>query len=122
MNDNQEIPNLILREAATSSAFLLQLSKTHIAALDMLAHDDRSRWPAGMRDLFITGVRGLIERGLVIHAVNPNHKGQRPPHTSSDTLSDYYRLTRAGWLMHDLLAEAGMVDAVTSKKQRRLVA
>lgn len=83
--------NDMLRSHVTGIAFNLTLGKTHIAALVRLEEIG-----AGTRkDLrlgnFITGVNGLLTRGLVIH-VNQS----------------VWQITPAGRLVLELLREAGI--------------
>lgn len=121
-NDNAEIPNALFRQSVTGIAFALTLGHTHICVLDEIAHSDRDRSRAKMRrNNFVGPAIGLGRRGLVEHRHAPNWIGKE--HGGVDEpITNYYRLTRAGWLMHDLLAEAGMVSSVTERKLRKLVA
>lgn len=114
MNDDQPVPNPLLRRSATNTAFVLTLGHSHISVLDIIAHDERSR-PSH----WVGPAHGLIRRGLVEHRCSPNWRGRG---NEGGRTSDFYRLTRAGWLMHDLLAEAGMVSPVADKALRKLVA
>jgi hypothetical protein len=116
-NDNIQTPNPLLREASTSTAFNLTLSRYHVQVLDQLAHGECSRIDG--RSIWVPTAIGLGRRGLIEHRHNPNWLGD---HKSAGRINDYYRLTRAGWLMHDLLAEAGLVQRVESRAQRKLVA
>ena len=69
----------------------------------------------------VTACHGLERRGLLEHRHGPNFVGAMTG-PMGEPITHYYRLTRAGWLTHDLLAEAGMVARVESRAQRRLVA
>lgn len=123
MNDNADIPNPALRSHVTEHSFVLTMRKMHIAAMTCLAHADRTyldfRKMFG-RDDWVGAVRGLERRGLVQHRINPDFTGKN---TSMGPITNYYRLTRAGWSVFDLLVEAGMADAVGHKSaKRKLVA
>lgn len=121
MNDNLEAPNNLFRQSVTGVAFALTLGHTHIAVLDEIAHSDRDRAKVKMRrNNFVGPAIGLGRRGLVEHRYNPPFVDAK--RGLDEPITNYYRLTKAGWLMHDLLAEAGMVDAVVDRKLRRLVA
>jgi len=121
MNDNAETPNPLFRQSVTGIAFSLTLGHTHIAVLDEIAHCDRDRARKQMRrNNFVGPAIGLCRRGLVEHRHNPPFVNAK--NNFDEPITNYYRLTKAGWLMHDLLAEAGMVDAVSDRKLRRLVA
>lgn len=115
VNDNETAPNAALREFATSHAFVMTLTRNQIVALNIIAtgQDDFrfSRFVSATKEL---GVRGLLE-----HRYSPDHNGKR---NSGGPITDYYRLTRAGWLMHDLLAEAGLAKPVVERALRKLVA
>lgn len=119
-NDNQPVPNAMLREHATGFAFTLTMPKSAVWFLDAIAHGDRDR-NRRLPCRFISGARACQDRGLIEHRHKPNWIGKGGG-TFGEPITNYYRLTRAGWLMHDLLAEAGLVDAVEDKKMRRLVA
>lgn len=121
MNDNLEAPNNLFRQSVTGIAFSLTLGHTHIAVLDEIAHSDRDRAKHKMRrNNFVSPAIGLCRRGLVEHRHNPPFVDAK--RGLDEPITNYYRLTKAGWLMHDLLAEAGMVDAVVDRKLRKLVA
>lgn len=119
-NENPPTPNVALREHVTSGAFLLSLKKTHVWVLEAVAHDDRGRTGrrAGVSDHFITAVKALERRGLVEHRNSPNFVDKKFGGTA-DPLTHYYRLTRAGWLVFDLLAEAGMVESLPARSAKR---
>lgn len=120
-NDNSEAPNALFRQSVTGIAFSLTLGHTHIAVLDEIAHSDRDRAKVKMRrNNFVGPAIGLGRRGLIEHRHNPPFVEKK--RGFDEPITNYYRLTKAGWLMHDLLAEAGMVDAVVDRKLRRLVA
>ena len=137
MNDNEDIPNPALRAAVTDHSFVLTLRKSHIAALAHLANyegtmdshvaaDLARRRDGGAATLldkcFVVAMRGLGDRGLVEHRKRPNFKGAMLG-TRNDRLTDFYRLTRAGWAVYDLLSEAGMVPAIDRRSpKRRLIA
>lgn len=99
-------PNETLRQHVTGTAFLLSLGKTHITALVLLDHGIRAKVngsivPTGFSH-FIAGARGLRERGLVVH-LDPGYIPEERRH-----LGRYYKLTKAGRLVRDLLKEAGI--------------
>lgn len=116
MNDNQPIPNPAFRAAVTDTAFSFTLRKTHLSVLSIIAagsrHDRLPYW--------VPAVNGLIRRGLVRHKHSPGFTGAR--WTDNTPITEYFRLTKAGWLMFDLCVEAGLLEPVTSKSQRKLVA
>lgn len=122
MNDNPVVPNAALRAHVSDHSFVLALRKTHIYVLNDIAnnrHGDDRR--GGAPSFFVTAVIALGRRGLVQHRHSPNFKGVDGG--MGDDITDYYRLTRAGWAVFDLLVEAGMADAIESKSRlRRLVA
>ncbi|WP_294138370.1 hypothetical protein [Sphingomonas sp.] len=136
-NDNLPAPNAHLREAVTTVAFSLTLTRNMVLVLDAVARGDRTASGAAVR-MWVPTAWSLKRRGLVTHATDPDGWGTRleqpdnmgrtrampeaRPRDSVSGINHAYRLTRAGWLMHDLLAEAGLVDRVTARKQRRLVA
>lgn len=127
MNDNAEVPNPDLRAYATEGAFLLSLSKTHLATLIALAQNDRS-W--GARN-WLGALDGLKRRGLAYHAndyFGRAIEGDRysgPKQTWGDyngnnpNLCSIARLTRAGWLTYDLLVEAGLAPAIDRRSGLR---
>lgn len=118
-NDNEAVPNPALRRYATGQAFVLTLGHTHIAVLEAIAHGRREL--VG-RNNWVGPARGLGMRGLVEHKHSPNFVGKQHGEMA-EPITNYYRLTRAGWLTLDLLAEAGLAETVPARsKQRRLVA
>lgn len=100
--------NEALRAHVTRTGFDLNLGKTHIAALVYVdtcckcnQHIHRP-YGFGVRDMFVTGVNGLISRGLVWH---------RDPVDSLKTpWNQIYGLTKAGKLVRGLLKESGLWD------------
>lgn len=125
MNDNADVPNPMLRSHVTDHSFVLTLRKTHIRVLCQIAHGTRS---LGQRnfdgvDHFVPAVHGLQRRGLCAHKHHPNFIGKMEGGGPTDLLSNYYRLTRAGWAVFDLLVEAGLAEAIErGSKLRKLVA
>jgi hypothetical protein len=105
--------NAALRDHVTGSAFSLTLRKTHIstlAYLDWRLAQDKSA-NEFCRDgdyvglpFFVSGVSGLIRRGLVLH-FDPY-----PPRTDTShaKFSEFYQITEAGRLVIGLLIEAGL--------------
>jgi hypothetical protein len=117
MNDNAPIPNVALRAHVTDHSFVLTMRKTHIETLTEIAGGERK-----FGGNFITPVRGLQARGLVVHKHKPNFRGKSSG-SQHDLITDYYRLTRAGWAVYDLLVEAGLAPAIEAKSAaRKLVA
>lgn len=122
MNDNPEIPNKALRAHVTDHSFVLTLRKTHIAVLAEIAHGIRPERRPGFVDHFIPAVHGVIRRGLLEHRHRPNFIGKTEGKVS-EPITNYYRLTRAGWAVFDLMVEAGLAEAIDNKSaKRRLVA
>lgn len=112
--------NDLLRAHVTSTAFVLSLGKTHIAALvhleealaaDLSVNDHITAARNGQAPApkpphlgnFTTGASGLIARGLVTHAYVP-------PRTdiSDKPFSTFWQITKAGRLVLELLREAGV--------------
>lgn len=121
MNDDQPVPNPLLRAAATQIAFHLTLTRNQIAVLEAIAHNRREpRQVQTQRAdrLWVPICRNLGDKGLVEHRHMPNFVGDDSGWPKQ--INNYYRLTRAGWLMLDLLVEAGMAEAPSTRK--RLVA
>lgn len=104
------VHNEALRAHVTRVGFDLTLGKTHIAALVLLNESlRRNDWistqvaSVGYRrtfSLFVPGVHGLQDRGLVIH--------NRPERGSRKRLRQIWVITKAGKLVIDLLREAGI--------------
>lgn len=124
-NDNAEVPNQPLREYATEGAFLLALTRRHIQLIQALALNDRSFASAH----WIGAMNGLTRRGLAYHACDFfGRKGDRYSEArrvwgafgiSDRKLAGIARLTKAGWLVYDLLAEAGMVEVIDRRSALR---
>lgn len=120
MNDNQTVPNVALREHVTGFAFTLTMPKSAVWFLDAIAHCDRNR-NRRVPCRFISGAHACQDRGLIEHRHAPNWIGEKYVNME-EPITNYYRLTKAGWLMHDLLAECGMVEAVSDKRLRKVIA
>lgn len=123
-NDNTPVPNEALREHVSDHSFVLALRKTHICMLIAVAHNQRRR--DTIRDWISPG-RGLKARGLLLHCTdvfgaksNKTFAKTKPDPNGEYGWNDYYRLTKAGWAVFDLLIEAGLTVEVQVK--RRLVA
>jgi hypothetical protein len=113
MNDNPPIPNVALRDHVSDHSFVLTLRKTHITFLIALAHGERST----LGD-WVTPSRGLQSRGLIVHRHAPNFIGKHFGSTT-EPITNYYRLTRAGWAVFDLLVEAGLAVEIDRKSSKR---
>lgn len=123
--------NEALRDHVTSSAFVLNLGKTHVAALvrlDMeLAAEVQvrglhlsNREHARLHQHDHTGRGGLISRGLIAHVYEQNkHKYVVKPKDRSFynigavdhdrmPVGECWNITRAGRLVVELLQEAGI--------------
>lgn len=87
-----------------STAFSLQLGRTHVRALNHLAARDEL-WTYSSMAMSPTALSALERRGLVTHRP---HKGEPPPF-GTDT--QIWELTTAGKLVILLLVEAGLVPA-----------
>lgn len=127
------IPNEALFAYVTSSTFNLSLSRHMIAVLEEVAHNDHGRARHRVaRNHFVGPAVCLQERGLLLHrGKNVASHGYSEKSFAeiegkskySSGITAYYRLTRAGWLAFDLLAEAGMVEPLPAKSPlRKLVA
>jgi hypothetical protein len=116
MNDNSGIPNQAFHNAVTGTTFVLTLAASHIKWLHRVATNYKSGFPRTERCDQAVGLQGLIRRGLVDHSREP-FDGQKD--IRKRTLNSHFRLTKAGWLALDLLAEAGLVDAVDRRSPLR---
>lgn len=123
--------NELLRDHVTSTAFSLNLGKTHVAALVRLdlelaaevqihSHHIGPNAYGRLHRNDVTGRSGLVSRGLVVHVFEQNaHKyvvkegdesifrigaidHERMP------VGDCWNITRAGRLVCDLLKECGI--------------
>lgn len=124
MPNDHPTTNEAFRAHVTSTTFVLTLGATHIAALAHVAHqlarnqtldedaangtlDQRARPASGaLRRAFahgVTGMNGLIARGLVTY----HHEVQAKP-VGTWRPSEAWTITRAGQLVIALLAEAGI--------------
>lgn len=100
--------NNAFRQAVTSVSFHLTLSKTQVAAVVIIEESRRrgvyihgphtTTW-----NLFVPAVSTLIHRGMVTH--HPP-KGPRP----HQPLSTYYKFTKVGRLVVQMLEEAGLYE------------
>ena len=115
------IPNPELRQHVTRVGFDLSLPKTAIGALVIIdnwtqqddgimrrIHDARragnnSVLLRAMDSGFIGGARALQYRGLVTHTPSKDKRTDRP-------MRSYWKLTKAGRLVRDLLKESGVWD------------
>jgi hypothetical protein len=128
MNDNQDIPNPELRSHVSDHSFVLALRKTHIIFLVAVARGERPSFGYHKND-WITPANGLKARGLVLHCVDvfgrsPEGRRQqlfeKEAATAEQSINAYYRLTKAGWAVFDLLVEAGLAESI--ERRRRKVA
>jgi hypothetical protein len=126
VNDNEAPPNPALREHVTNHSFVLALRKTHIVMLVAVAHNERRR--DILRDS-ISPAHGLKARGLMLHCTDVfGRSGPGVPQktfattkvgsTESAPWNDYYRLTKAGWAVFDLLVEAGLAQPIKAVKRK----
>lgn len=124
MNDNEKAPNPALRAHVTDHSFVLTLRKSHIWALEIIANDE----PTPTRGQWVGPAKGLEARGLIEHRgrepfAKAFYEGRDIYGGRRFKTSNHWRLTRAGWAVYDLLAEAGMVRAMDRRAaKRRLVA
>ena len=110
------------REHVTGNSFVLTLHKTQIAALifinEMLGHGEwLSHSDEGPLRIFVTGSRGLQERGLLTHhnppSVQPNwNDPKRAAWDKKYGVRYRWRITRAGQLTIELLREAGLYQSM----------
>jgi hypothetical protein len=94
------------REYATQTAFMLTLSKNQVRALlwlDRMGTYDNKPNPRdeGLPDSFISAVRGLIRRGLIVHYY-PEKK-----HPAARKGWYPYKVTKIGRLVAELCRIAG---------------
>ena len=110
--------NELLREHVLRTGFSLVLTKTQIAAMVQLdAALDRGQWIRrsemsvtwqAFHGLFITGIKGLENRGLIRHIYHENKHKYPGTLALSMPVSDAYEITDAGKLVIGLLKEAGI--------------
>ena len=141
-------PNPLLREHVTSAAFMLSLGKTHVAALVRLdlelaaevhIQPPREGQYGRLHRNDITGLNGLIARGLIVHLYEQNkHKYTVKKGDSSlysvgavdhdrMPVGQIWNITRAGRLVADLLKETGLyqeyagplLPLIEDKRKRR---
>jgi hypothetical protein len=113
-----------LRDYVTGTTFHLSLGKTHIAALveledklkknqtfkeqiDSGEHHRRIRYLPRVFRLYVPGMNGLIQRGLVQHILPDEYRSQ-PKSTLDLRPRKIWRITAAGRLVIKLLQEAGV--------------
>lgn len=110
--------NELLREHVLRTGFSLVLTKTQIAALvELDAAISRDGWYQrkelsltwqAFHSLFITGIKGLENRGLIRHTFHEN-KGDYPDYPAQNMpVGKAYEITDAGKLTIGLLREAGI--------------
>ncbi len=101
--------NQQFRQAVTSTAFSLTLSRQMIIALVSIHSGDRSRMDVfrylGMVDSSCTSAAALLHRGLV-YAPDLKWPG-------------VFKLTRAGELLMELLEEADLVRGIRSALKKK---
>ena len=129
--------NAALRDHVSRYAFVLSLRPTHIAALvhldasvtaqpagrrltdrEFIGHDNRptlkDRLDPATRPMvrldshFVSGINGLIARGLVVHHNHPHENWQKDNHRP---FGDYYEITSAGRHVIGLLQGSGLWQA-----------
>lgn len=127
MNDNKEAPNPMLRAHVTDHSFVLALKKTHIIMLIAIANNERPQFD--YHNDWVTPAHGLKKRGLLLHCTDVfGRSGSGIPQQTfqkwdkaDPPISCYYRLTKAGWAVYDLLVESGFALEVARNK-RKMVA
>lgn len=110
--------NELLREHVLRTGFSLVLTKTQIAAMVQLDTAlDRNQWVRrsetsvtwqAFHGLFITGIKGLENRGLIRHIYHENKHKYPGVLALSMPVSEAYEITEAGRLTIGLLREAGI--------------
>lgn len=104
----------------TRTAFQLSLSRNMIVALEIAKKFDEgdnwfaARYHAGEHPFtynndFVTPIRSLIHRGLVVH--------QERPKDNNDRDWKYYKLTEAGHHVYELCVLAGLIIVPEAKEQ-----
>ncbi len=94
-------PNTRFASYTTSTAFSLSLSRSMIVALQLLEQAIDEQLPIGRFPIGDSGTNGLERRGLIERWASPGAK----------SWADIVRITRAGQLVLDLLAEAQLIEA-----------
>lgn len=108
------VPNDALRAHVTRTGFDLRLGKTHITAMIVIsefwAKDDPDAFRAdhrpGRPSTWLTGFRGLEDRGLAWHRDPP--RDRRGITVRNTPTSRIFGLTEAGEAVKTLLMEAGI--------------
>lgn len=112
-------PNEELRRYATGG-FVMHLTANQVVTLVEIAAYEQGYTTGqvaasglrGQRDLFVSAAKALGDRGLVVHNpdFDPYHRrhGRWRSEKPGTTPLTSYRLTKAGRLIRDLLAEAGV--------------
>lgn len=101
--------NDAFRQAVTSVSFNLTLSKTQVAAIVLIEESRRRgvyiKGPHSTTwNLFVPAVSALIHRGMVTH---------HPPkgvHRAFQPTSTWYKFTKVGRLVVQMLEEAGLYE------------
>jgi hypothetical protein len=103
-----------------SVAFQMSLSRLMVEGLQMVrdwghqwnanSSQDEGKYSQRLRSHAVSYMESLIRRGLVFHDFVPHAKAE-PGHR-------YYKLTRAGGLMCELLVEAGLIPAAKSRRKK----
>lgn len=124
-------PNDLLRSHVTRVGFDLTLPRSAIAALVWVEELRLAKWDSVGLDMrlpaghplyrafghFVTGARGLEERGLLMHRWDAEGERRRGPRAWRDDEGRWHhdhrgiwKITRAGRLVIGLLREAGLYD------------
>lgn len=109
MNEDPNLaPNPALASYASSTAFVMTMTKPMIETLLMLWAGRDEPLGHHLPSNIVAQSRALGRRGLIVHHVPDGYREMTPEDRSALPLKAFYEVTKAGWLMLELLREAGL--------------